>query len=100
MQFVVLGYDGSDDQAFERRMTVRDQHLEQSVRMYAARRWLFSSALLDNDGKMIGSMIVCDFASREELEDEWLRNEPYITGDVWERIEIHRARVSPRAIGE
>lgn len=98
MQFIVLGFDGADAAAPARRLAMRPRHLEQSVRMYAAGRWLFSSAILDEEGAMVGSMIVCDFASREVLEDEWLRTEPYVTGNVWERFEVHRAAVSPRAL--
>ena len=39
MQFLVLGYDGSDDKAVERRMAVREDHLTGSLRMYATGRW-------------------------------------------------------------
>jgi uncharacterized protein YciI len=97
VQFLVLSYDGSDDKALERRMAVREEHLAGSRRMYAAGRWQYSGALLDETGMMIGSFIVCDFASREELESEWLNHEPYVRGRVWERIEIHPIQVSPRA---
>ncbi|TFH11545.1 MAG: hypothetical protein E4H08_01115 [Candidatus Atribacteria bacterium] len=97
MQFLVLGYDGSDEKAFERRMAVREQHLAGSQRMYAAGRWQDSGALLDDAGTMIGSFIVCDYPSREELEIQWLNQEPYVTGKVWERIQIHPIQLSPRA---
>jgi uncharacterized protein len=97
MQFLVLGYDGSDDQALARRMAVREEHLAGSRRMYSAGRWQYSGALLNDAGKMIGSFIVCDFASREELESAWLNREPYILGKVWTRFEIHPIQVSPRA---
>jgi uncharacterized protein YciI len=97
MQFLVLGYDGSDEKALERRMAVREQHLAGSRRMYAADRWLYSGAILDDEGTMIGSFVVCDFASREELESMWLGDEPYVLGGVWKRTEIHPVHVSPRA---
>jgi hypothetical protein len=42
---------------------------------------------------MIGSMIMCEFGSRAELEKQWLESEPYVLGKVWERIDIQRARV-------
>ena len=97
MQFLVLGYDGSDERALERRMAVREEHLAGSQQMYAADRWHDSGALLDDTGTMIGSFIVCDFASREELESTWLSHEPYVVGGVWKRIEIHPIQLSPRA---
>lgn len=55
------------------------------------------SALLDDKGTMIGSFIVCDYPSREQLEIQWLDNEPYITGKVWQEVEIHPVFISPRA---
>ena len=97
MEFLVLGYDGSDEKALERRMAFREQHLTGSQWMYAAGRWQDSGALLDDAGRMIGSFIVCDFASREELESAWLSHEPYVVGGVWKRVEIHPIRLSPRA---
>ena len=97
MQFLVLGYDGKDAEALERRMAVREQHLAGSERMYAEGRWQDSGALLDDEGTMIGSFIVCDYASRETLESQWLNHEPYVTGGVWKRIEIHPVLISKRA---
>ena len=97
MQFLVLGYDGCDDKALERRMAVREDHLAGSQRMYAAGRWQDSGALLDDAGTMIGSFIVCDYASREELESDWLNHEPYVIGEVWKKIEIHPVLISSRA---
>lgn len=97
MQFLVLGYDGSDEKALERRMAVREDHLAGSRQMYAADRWQDSGALLDDEGTMIGSFIVCDFASREELESHWLSHEPYAVSGVWKKIQIHPVLTSQRA---
>jgi hypothetical protein len=36
---------------------------------------------------MIGSMIVYEFPDRAAL-DEMLKNESYITGKVWEKVEV------------
>lgn len=95
MQFIVFGYDGADEGALARRMAVREAHLKLFREMHAKGVFLFGSALLAEDGKMVGSMIVCDFASRTELEENWLNTEPYIQGNVWQKIEVHRAQVPP-----
>ncbi len=95
MQFIVIAYDETDDSARERRMAAREAHLEQAGKMYNSGKWLYAAGILDDEGNMIGSMIVCDFPSREDLEEEWLKNEPYVTGSVWKRIDVHRARVAP-----
>ena len=95
MQFIVLGYDGSDAKAPERRLAAREAHIERGKKLYDRGRWFFAAGILDDEGKMIGSLIVCDFPSRRALETEWLNDEPYVTGKVWDRIEIHRAHVAP-----
>ena len=95
MQFIVRGLDGRDDQALERRMAARQDHLAMAKNMYQQGRWLFAAAILDEDGKMTGSVIVCDFESRARMKEEWLDHEPYILGNVWDKVEITRAQVAP-----
>ena len=95
MQFIVLGYDGSDEGALERRMAAREAHLKLFRETYDKGVFLFGSAILSDQGKMIGSMIVCDFSSREALEEKWLKDEPYVVGNVWKRIEVTPAMVPP-----
>ncbi len=95
MQFIVLGYDGSDEKALERRMAVREAHLKGFQEGIAKGTFIFGSAILSEEGKMIGSLIVCDFPSREELDRQWLKTEPYVVGGVWKRIEVTRAQVPP-----
>ena len=94
MQFIVIAYDGTDDQAIERRMAAREDHLNNAKELIDSGKWLYAVAILDDAGKMIGSMILCEFASREELEAKWLINEPYVLGKVWEKIDIKRAQVA------
>lgn len=76
-------------------MAVREAHLSAFKEKLAKRQFLYGFALLDEDGKMIGSMIVCDFPSKADLEDQWLKNEPYVTGKVWKKIDIRRVQVPP-----
>ena len=92
MQFVVIGKDGDDSEAPDRRLASRDAHLKLGDEMEAAGTRWYGAALLDDDGRMIGSMAVMDFPSEKEL-NAWLRHEPYVTGDVWRTIEIHKCNV-------
>jgi uncharacterized protein len=98
MQFMVLGYDGKDDDALDRRLAVREQHLAVGDRLAADGTLLFAAAILDANETMIGSMLILDFPSRVEL-DAWLDVEPYVTGDVWRHIEISPVRVGRSVIG-
>jgi hypothetical protein len=49
-----------------------------------------ASALLATPAN-IGTSLVCDFPSRAQL-DAWLEVEPYVTGKVWQTIEVHRCK--------
>jgi len=93
MQFIVIAYDGTDEKALERRMTVRADHLKQAEKWHGNGKWLYACGILNERGDLIGSMIVCDFPSREEMQREWLDHEPYMLGRVWEKVDIHPARV-------
>ncbi len=98
MQFLVTGYDGNDDQALERRLRAREQHIALGDDMVKAGTMHYGVAILTEDGQMIGSTVVVDFPSRDEL-DAWLKVEPYVTGEVWKTIEIQPCRVGPSFIG-
>lgn len=97
MQFLVTAYDGTDPDAPARRQAVRDAHLAGARRLAEEGRIVIGGAILNDAGDMIGSAVIVDFASRAEL-DEWLRSDPYVTGGVWQRIEVKpfRAAVSAR----
>lgn len=94
MQFLVIGYDGTDAEALNRRLSARPAHVALGDRMRADGKMLYGVAILDNNDKMIGSVLICEFSSREEL-DEWLKIEPYVTGKVWEKIEVKHCKVGP-----
>ena len=93
MQFFVLGYDGNDEKAVDRRLAAREKHLQTFKENYDKGIFLYGAAILNDEGKMIGSMIVCEFESKDELKQRWLDSDPYITGKVWQRLEIRRAQV-------
>ena len=95
MQYILIAYDGIDEQALERRMAVREAHLSNARKMFEKGQLWYAAGILNEAGKMIGSMMLCEFPSRPELENKWLKNEPYILGKVWEKIEINQAQVAP-----
>ncbi len=95
-QFLVVAWDGTDPQAKARRLAARPAHMANVAPMASAGQMLVGGAILDDAGEMIGSMTIVDLASREEV-DRWLAADPYVTGKVWERIEVHPMRVTVRA---
>jgi uncharacterized protein len=94
VQWLIIARDGRDAQAHERRMAARPAHLENAAKLQAKGHLLVGGALVDDDGRMIGSACVAQFATRAEL-DEWLRTDPYVTGQVWQDIQIMPYRVAP-----
>jgi len=93
MQFLLTAYDGTDPGAPERRMRVREDHLKKISALKKTGEFLYGGAILDEEGKMIGSMIVYDFPDRKSLDDK-LKDEPYITAGVWKRIDIQPFRLA------
>lgn len=92
MQFVIIAYDGKDEDALARRMAVRQKHLENIVKVKETGHVKSAGGILDDNGKMIGSFLVMEFESREKL-DAYLETEPYITGNVWQDIKIEPCNV-------
>jgi len=87
MQFLLIAYDGTDEGALDRRMKVRPEHLRKTAVLKKTGEFLFGGAILDDDGKMIGSMIVYEFPDRQALDDK-LKDEPYMTEGVWQKVDI------------
>ena len=88
MQFMIKAYDGAG--MLEKRMEVRPRHLENIAKVNG--KILCAGGLLDDDGKMKGSLLIMEFNSRAELE-QYLNTEPYITENVWENVEVEQMNV-------
>lgn len=88
MQFIITARDGKN--MLEKRMAVRPRHLEGMAKL--GRHIVCAGGLLDDAGKMAGSVLVVDFADRAAL-DAYLENEPYVTEQVWENIEVQPLNV-------
>lgn len=93
MQFLLIAYDGTGPDAYDRRMESRPEHLEKIAAVKKAGEFVCGGAILNDDGRMIGSMILYEVPDRAAL-DERLKNEPYIYNKVWGKIEIHPFRMA------
>ena len=87
MQFLLIAHDDTDADAQNRRAKVRPEHLRKIKLLKDSDEFLFGGAILDDDGNMIGSMILYEMPDRETL-NERLKNEPYVNAGVWKKIEI------------
>ena len=94
MQFLITAFDGKDSEALTRRMNARPKHLEYVTKEKEAGRHIIGGAILDDDGKMIGSSMIVEYPSLEELQNDWLKNEPYVTEKVWQDIDIKPFRIA------
>ncbi|AMR32173.1 hypothetical protein A0256_12445 [Mucilaginibacter sp. PAMC 26640] len=92
-QYLVTGYDYTDDGALDRRMGVRPHHLDGAVALKASGNYILGGAVLNDDGKMIGSVMVLQFETDEELE-AWQKNEPYVTQKIWETVDVKPFKVA------
>jgi len=88
----VIGKDGTDENAHARRLAVREAHLVLGDKMEASGERWYGCVMLDDNGKMIGSMAVLDFPTEKELQ-EYLKIEPYVVGNVWKTIEVSKCNV-------
>lgn len=96
MEFLLIAHDGTDEGALNRRLAVRERHLALFDDFSRRGHFKYGCAILDDNQNMVGSVVVCDFSSRRDLEELWLSREPYV-GDVWRKIEIRqiRTRIPP-----
>ena len=91
MQYVIHAYDHTDADALDRRMAVRPAHLDYVRQLKADGQFLLGGALLDTDGRMIGSMLMLDLATEEQLKN-YLNTDPYIIQGIWDKIDVRPFR--------
>jgi len=92
-QYVIIAHDGTDDEALDRRMSVRQLHLAGARKLKEQNNFVLGGAMLNEEGKMSGSIMIVQFETKEEF-DHWYANEPYILGGVWKAIEVKPFKVA------
>ena len=88
MQFLIKAYDGEG--MLEKRMEVRPRHLEGMKAL--GKQIICAGGLLDDTGKMKGSVLIVDFSDRNALHD-YLQHETYVIEGVWQKIEVEMLNV-------
>lgn len=87
MLYVIHAYDHTDEEAPQRRLTARPLHFDRARKLRADGNLVVGGALLSPEGQMIGSMMLVDFAEEASL-NAWLETDPYVTGRVWDKIDV------------
>ncbi|MEM9833087.1 MAG: YciI family protein [Bacteroidota bacterium] len=93
MEFLLIAYDGADEAALDRRMSVREKHLAYARGLYKEGRLLKGGALLNEEGKMIGSAAIYQAESTEELQ-KTIDEDPYTINGVWVNVTIQPFRLA------
>ena len=88
MQFLIKAYDGEG--MLKKRMEVRPRHLEGMKAL--GKQIICAGGLLDDSGKMKGSVLIVDFSDRNALND-YLEHETYVIEGVWQKIEVEMLNV-------
>lgn len=94
MNFIVNGYDYTDEKALDRRMKARQAHMANIEDMKAKGEILFAAAKLNDKGDMCGSTMILEMSSKSDVE-KYLENEAYVKEKVWEKVEILECKVPP-----
>lgn len=92
-EFMIHALDGTDEGALARRMANRPAHFENMSKFKANGNFIFGGAMLDDNGKMIGSTVLMRFETEEELR-AYFDSEPYISGKVWQDIKVYPFRLA------
>ena len=92
-QFLILAEDYKDDDALNRRLSVREADLKRVRAEKAEGRFIIGGAKLNEHENMYGSMLIVQLENAEAV-DEWLKNDPYVTGKVWQHIQVVPFRIA------
>ena len=87
MQFAIIARDDTAEGTLERRLANRGAHLERIHALKAEGVILDGGAILDDAGRMVGSVVLWDVPNREAL-DALVSSEIYYQQGVWKDLEI------------
>ncbi|WP_236033655.1 YciI family protein [Belnapia mucosa] len=94
MGYAILAFDGEDEGALQRRMAVRDRHIEVLNAWAADGRLALGVPLFSAAGRILGSLMVLEVPDQAGL-DAYLAAEPFNQGEVWQRVETFPFRIAP-----
>ncbi|MBS7809852.1 YciI family protein [Roseococcus pinisoli] len=93
MAYAIFGWDGTDKGALDRRMAVRDRHLEIITRWAKEGRLVLGFPTFRADGSIAGSIMIIE--EDEVGVKEYLSEEPFAREGVWQSYEARPFRIAP-----
>jgi uncharacterized protein YciI len=84
---LVVALDGHDAEAGARRLAVRPTHFARVAPEAASGRLVVGGAMLDEAGQMRGSALILALSEAEARD--WVAADPYVQGDVWQKVSFH-----------
>jgi uncharacterized protein YciI len=94
MNFIVNGYDYKDKDALERRMAAREGHMAGIQTLVSNGQILYAAAMINEKEEMCGSCIIMEMPNKAAVE-AYLKEEAYIVGKVWEKVDIIPCKIPP-----
>ncbi len=92
MNFVAILHDKSEEGTIEKRLSVRDVHLEGMAALRQSGNLLKGGPILNDDGAMVGSFLLTEFDTQEQLE-AIIKQDIYYREDVWDHYEIYPVKL-------
>ena len=93
MQFIIQAKDYTDENALQRRLSVREQHLSRMKEEKEKNIFIVGGALLDDKNKMTGSVLILNLPDEKTVRN-WIAHDPYIIHHVWNEISITPFRLA------
>lgn len=93
MPYWIRALDHTDPDALQRRMANREAHLGAAKTRAEAGILLMAGAILDAEGRMVGSMLVVDLPDESEVA-ALVESDVYWSGRVWASYTIATVRLA------
>ncbi|WP_424810441.1 YciI family protein [Roseococcus sp. YIM B11640] len=94
MGYAIIAWDGTDKDALDRRMAVRDRHIAVITRWAEQGRLSLGFPTFRADGSVAGSIMI--LGEEDEVgAKEYLQEEPFAREGVWQSYEARPFRIAP-----
>src|SRR5579859_2840624 len=89
---MVIAWDLPGHEGVARRDDLRPAHAAAIRDLWEEGRVVLGAGILDDAGAVRGSLVIVDYPSRADV-DGYLASEPFATGGLWDRVEVHPLRL-------